>query len=109
MFLGKPRNARQGEPLHPRFLESVSAGLRVSRLDSEIDEASNGKTPLLTKPGLSKTVVSVMWYSRRILTIVFMQSAPGTSRAKARAVDFRDRPLIGLCQRLGFKTQREWI
>jgi len=37
-------------------LESVSAGLRVSRLDSEIDEASNGKAPLLTKPGLSKTV-----------------------------------------------------
>jgi len=42
-------------------LESVSAGLRVSRLDSEIDEASNGKAPLLTKRGLSKTVVSVMY------------------------------------------------
>jgi hypothetical protein len=41
-------------------LESVSAGLRVSRLDSEIDEASNGKAPLLTKPGLSKTVVAEM-------------------------------------------------
>jgi len=52
-----PRNARQGKPLHPRFLESVSAGLRVSRLDSEIDEVSNGKAPLLTKRGLSKTVV----------------------------------------------------
>jgi len=43
MFLGKPRNARQGKPLHPRFLESVSAGLRVSRLDSENGEASNGR------------------------------------------------------------------
>jgi hypothetical protein len=57
MFLGKPRNARQGFPLHPRFLESVSAGLRVSRPDSEIDEASNGKAPLLEMLGLSKTVV----------------------------------------------------
>jgi len=56
MFLGKPRNARQGKPLHPRFLEPVSAGLRVSRPDSEIDEARSGKAPLLTKPGLSKTV-----------------------------------------------------
>jgi len=46
----------RGEPLHPRFLESVSAGLRVSRLDSENNEASNGKAPLLAKPGLSKTV-----------------------------------------------------
>jgi len=56
MFLGKPRNARQGKPLHPRFLESVSAGLRVSRLDSENGEASNGKAPLLTKRGFSETV-----------------------------------------------------
>jgi len=45
-----------GETPAPKFSESVSAGLRVSRPDSEIDEASNGKAPLLTKPGLSKTV-----------------------------------------------------
>jgi hypothetical protein len=56
MFLGKPRNARQGKPLHPRFLESVSASLRVSRLDSENGEASNGRPPLLEMRDLSKTV-----------------------------------------------------
>jgi len=46
-------------PLHQRFLESVSAGLRVSRLDSENGEASNGRPPLLEMRGLSKTVVYV--------------------------------------------------
>jgi len=40
-------------------LESVSAGLRVSRLDSENSEASNGRPPLLEMRGLSKTVVYV--------------------------------------------------
>jgi len=51
MFLGKPRNARQGFPLHSRFLESVSAGLRVSRLDSENTEASNGRPPTSRNAG----------------------------------------------------------
>jgi len=53
MFLGKPRNARQGKLLHSRFLESVSAGLRVSRLDSENSEASNGR-PHFSKCGASQ-------------------------------------------------------
>jgi hypothetical protein len=36
--------------------QSVAACLRVSRLDSEIGEASNGKAQFLEKLGLSKTV-----------------------------------------------------
>jgi hypothetical protein len=36
--------------------QSVDAGLRISRLGSESNEASNNKAPLLKMPGLSKTV-----------------------------------------------------
>jgi hypothetical protein len=54
MFLGGGRETRgRGSPLHSRFLESVSAGLRVSRLDFENSEAGNGR-PHFSKCGASQ-------------------------------------------------------
>ena len=57
MFLGGGRETRgRGRTPAPKILAIRRCAMLVSRPDSEIDEASNGKAPLLTKPGLSKTV-----------------------------------------------------
>jgi hypothetical protein len=50
----------QGEPPAPKIPAIRRCAMLVSRPDSEIDEASNGKAPLLTKRGLSETVVAEM-------------------------------------------------